>query len=146
MEALKKHPCFAAVDWDVVLRQGLRPPVVPELGSPSDTSHFDEEFTRVPARLTPPGREAWEGHGAADVAAVGAAPTPNNKTCRPASSCSVSRPPTPPSPWGGDKQGAGERDAQPTDQVETGASAAERQLAKLGDQFPTKAEGFIIAL
>ena len=39
---VKRHPFFAAEDWDALLQQTRPPPFVPQLASQMDTSNFDE--------------------------------------------------------------------------------------------------------
>ncbi|KAI8927990.1 hypothetical protein BC831DRAFT_450572 [Entophlyctis helioformis] len=50
---VKQHPFFAGVDWDAMLRLEIPPPFRPTVKSPTDTSNFDEEFTREMPVLTP---------------------------------------------------------------------------------------------
>lgn len=49
-----EHPFFACVDWDKIYNKEITPPFVPKLTSETDTSCFDQEFTREPVQLTPP--------------------------------------------------------------------------------------------
>lgn len=48
------HPFFANVDWEKVYNKEITPPFIPQLTSETDTSCFDQEFTREPVQLTPP--------------------------------------------------------------------------------------------
>ena len=41
---VKRHPFFAAEDWDALLAQSTPPPFVPKLTSNTDTSNFEEAF------------------------------------------------------------------------------------------------------
>lgn len=45
-ERMKRHPYFAAIDWDHVLHQRYVPPFIPTLNpeDPTDTSQFDDVF------------------------------------------------------------------------------------------------------
>lgn len=42
------------IDWDALFARTLKPPFVPTLRDPTDTSNFDEEFTSQKPILTPP--------------------------------------------------------------------------------------------
>ncbi|KAI8926555.1 kinase-like domain-containing protein [Entophlyctis helioformis] len=52
-EEVKRHPYFANVDWDAVLRKEHAPPFVPTINDPYDVSNFDKEFTAEQPVLTP---------------------------------------------------------------------------------------------
>ncbi|KAI9202644.1 uncharacterized protein BJ171DRAFT_512805 [Polychytrium aggregatum] len=52
-EEIKKHPYFKGVDFDAMLQLKLPPPFYPSIGSPTDVSNFDEEFTKEMPVLTP---------------------------------------------------------------------------------------------
>ncbi|KAG5462543.1 MAG: kinase-like domain-containing protein [Olpidium bornovanus] len=52
-EEIKRHPFFKAVDWDSMLHKRIPPPFLPSISSATDTSNFDEEFTREVPVLTP---------------------------------------------------------------------------------------------
>ncbi|KAH6565313.1 hypothetical protein BASA50_008961 [Batrachochytrium salamandrivorans] len=52
-EEVKKHPYFANVDWDVLLRKEMPAPFLPIIAGQFDVSNFDKEFTAEPAILTP---------------------------------------------------------------------------------------------
>ena len=45
---IKEHVFLRNVDWELVLRKGLTPPIVPSLRE----SNFDSEFRALPARLS----------------------------------------------------------------------------------------------
>lgn len=42
------------IDWGALFARTLKPPFVPTLKDPTDTSNFDEEFTSQKPILTPP--------------------------------------------------------------------------------------------
>ncbi|OHS96565.1 RAC family serine/threonine-protein kinase like protein [Tritrichomonas foetus] len=42
---IKVHPFFCEIDWDKVLRKDIRPSWIPPVENPTDTSHFDPQFT-----------------------------------------------------------------------------------------------------
>jgi protein-serine/threonine kinase len=44
-EELKRHPFFADIDWDALMKKNVVPPFKPKLSSVLDTSNFDPEFT-----------------------------------------------------------------------------------------------------
>ncbi|RIB14584.1 kinase-like domain-containing protein [Gigaspora rosea] len=52
-EEIKRHPFFKGVNWDDMLAKKVPPPFYPTIASPTDTSNFDEEFTREEPVLTP---------------------------------------------------------------------------------------------
>ncbi|KAJ3393354.1 Serine/threonine kinase [Entophlyctis sp. JEL0112] len=52
-EDIKGHQYFSSVNWDDVLNLRIPPPFFPTIKSASDTSNFDEEFTKEPPVLTP---------------------------------------------------------------------------------------------
>lgn len=45
VEELKEHPFFYGYDWDAILEKRVQPEWVPQIGSPTDVSNFDEDFT-----------------------------------------------------------------------------------------------------
>ena len=46
---------FASIDWEKLLACQIKPPWIPQINDPLDTSLFDQEFTRMPVKsLTPP--------------------------------------------------------------------------------------------
>lgn len=51
---IMEHTFFASVDWGRIYRKEIAPPFIPNLTSETDTSYFDQEFTREPVQLTPP--------------------------------------------------------------------------------------------
>ncbi|CAG8437090.1 2387_t:CDS:10 [Funneliformis caledonium] len=52
-EDIKRHPFFKGVNWDDMLAKKVPPPFYPSISSPTDTSNFDDEFTREVPVLTP---------------------------------------------------------------------------------------------
>ncbi|CAG8562747.1 23489_t:CDS:10 [Dentiscutata erythropus] len=52
-EEIKRHPFFKGVNWDDMLAKKVPPPFYPTIASPTDTSNFDEEFTKEEPVLTP---------------------------------------------------------------------------------------------
>nr|KAJ3412449.1 Serine/threonine kinase [Polyrhizophydium stewartii] len=52
-DEVKRHPYFANVDWDAILRKELPAPFVPTINDPYDVSNFDKEFTAEQPVLTP---------------------------------------------------------------------------------------------
>eukprot|EP00798_Chlamydomonas_sp_ICE-L_P011017 gene11017-18981_t len=42
IQEIKDHPWFGGLDWDLLQKKMYRPPVLPEIGSPEDTSSFDD--------------------------------------------------------------------------------------------------------
>jgi len=52
-EEVKRHPFFRSVDWQAIFEKKVPPPFIPSINSRTDTSNFDEEFTREPPVLTP---------------------------------------------------------------------------------------------
>ncbi|KAI9734674.1 MAG: Serine/threonine-protein kinase [Cirrosporium novae-zelandiae] len=44
---LKRHPFFADIDWDALMKKDVKPPFKPKLKSALDTSNFDPEFTNA---------------------------------------------------------------------------------------------------
>ncbi|KAH3763413.1 cAMP-dependent protein kinase [Pelomyxa schiedti] len=47
-EDIKKHAFFHGVNWELVLRKALRPPIIPPFTWPGDTCNFDE-YTERPS-------------------------------------------------------------------------------------------------
>jgi serine/threonine protein kinase len=45
---IMKQPFFADLDWDAVLARRIVPEWIPQIASATDTSNFEEEFTRDP--------------------------------------------------------------------------------------------------
>ncbi|KAK9473046.1 uncharacterized protein V1510DRAFT_364399 [Dipodascopsis tothii] len=52
-EEVMAHPYFANINFDDIYHKRVRPPFVPTISSPTDTSNFDQEFTREVPVLTP---------------------------------------------------------------------------------------------
>lgn len=50
---IMQHPFFADINWDDVYHKRIKPAFVPTLRDPTDTSNFDEEFTKEQPKLTP---------------------------------------------------------------------------------------------
>lgn len=47
-EEVKKHPFFAFIDWQALLKGRMKPPWRPNVAGSLDTSQFDAEFTSMP--------------------------------------------------------------------------------------------------
>jgi hypothetical protein len=47
---IKRHPFFQTIDWDRLYARQISPPFKPQVASEIDTTHFDKEFTALPAR------------------------------------------------------------------------------------------------
>jgi hypothetical protein len=43
---IRNHPFFAGINWDDLYNKKIAPPFRPNVSSDTDTSYFDEEFTR----------------------------------------------------------------------------------------------------
>lgn len=52
-EEIKKHLFFKDVSFDDVYNRRIPPPYFPTIGNATDTSNFDQEFTREQPTLTP---------------------------------------------------------------------------------------------
>lgn len=52
-EEIKRHLFFKDVDWDLVYKRQIPPPYFPAIANATDTSNFDQEFTREQPTLTP---------------------------------------------------------------------------------------------
>jgi len=52
-EEIKRHPFFRGVNWDDMLAKKVPPPFYPSISGRTDTSNFDEEFTKEIPVLTP---------------------------------------------------------------------------------------------
>lgn len=52
-EDIKRHLFFKDVNFDDVYNKRIPPPYFPVIGSATDTSNFDQEFTREQPTLTP---------------------------------------------------------------------------------------------
>lgn len=45
IDEIKKHPFFATIDWDKLLRKEIQPPFKPAVSRADDAFYFDSEFT-----------------------------------------------------------------------------------------------------
>ena len=52
-EDIKRHPFFKDVNFEDVYNRRIPPPYFPTIGNATDTSNFDQEFTREQPTLTP---------------------------------------------------------------------------------------------
>jgi classical protein kinase C/novel protein kinase C epsilon type len=52
-EEIKRHAFFSDVNFDDVYHKRIPPPYFPTIGNATDTSNFDQEFTREQPTLTP---------------------------------------------------------------------------------------------
>jgi len=52
-EEVKTHPYFRNVNFDDIYHKRVPPPFLPQLQHSTDTSNFDQEFTRETPILTP---------------------------------------------------------------------------------------------
>lgn len=43
---IKRHPYFASIDWDRLLRKEIQPTYIPQVSGPSDISMIDDLFTK----------------------------------------------------------------------------------------------------
>lgn len=50
---IMKHPFFADINWDDIYHKRIKPAFVPNLKDATDTSNFDDEFTKEQPKLTP---------------------------------------------------------------------------------------------
>uniref|UniRef100_A0A8C5Z351 AGC-kinase C-terminal domain-containing protein n=1 Tax=Marmota marmota marmota TaxID=9994 RepID=A0A8C5Z351_MARMA len=48
-----EEPFFRNINFDDILNLRVKPPYIPEIKSPEDTSYFEQEFTSAPPTLTP---------------------------------------------------------------------------------------------
>ncbi|CAI4054707.1 hypothetical protein SKDZ_02G0050 [Saccharomyces kudriavzevii ZP591] len=48
-----EEPFFRNINFEDVLNLRIKPPYIPEIKSPEDTSYFEQEFTSAPPTLTP---------------------------------------------------------------------------------------------
>ncbi|KRX28218.1 RAC-beta serine/threonine-protein kinase [Trichinella nelsoni] len=53
-QEIMAHPFFEPIDWQALYEKRLVPPFRPEVQSDTDTSYFDQEFTRESVDFTPP--------------------------------------------------------------------------------------------
>lgn len=52
-EEIIRHPFFAGIDFEKLLKKVYQPPFKPQVEGATDVSNFDREFTQMPAVLTP---------------------------------------------------------------------------------------------
>ncbi|KAL3234366.1 Protein kinase C-like 1 [Nakaseomyces bracarensis] len=50
---IMEEPFFRNINFDDMLNLRVKPPYIPEIKSPEDTSYFEQEFTSAPPSLTP---------------------------------------------------------------------------------------------
>ncbi|KAJ3196205.1 Ribosomal protein S6 kinase beta-2 [Irineochytrium annulatum] len=50
---IKKHNFFRKLDWESLADRSCVPPIIPQVGSPDDTSNFDAIFTAMPLDSPP---------------------------------------------------------------------------------------------
>lgn len=50
---IMQHPFYAGIDWDKLMSRTFETPYKPVLSGATDTSHFDENQTKI--MFTPPG-------------------------------------------------------------------------------------------
>jgi serine/threonine protein kinase len=50
---IKKHPWFAKLDWDNLMKKTIEPPFKPYVSGPDDTRNIDKMFLNEPAKETP---------------------------------------------------------------------------------------------
>jgi len=53
-EEIKLHPYFDDLNWNAVYQKKLKPPYVPKIRSPFDSSNFESTFTDMAPCLSPP--------------------------------------------------------------------------------------------
>ncbi|XP_041051528.1 ribosomal protein S6 kinase alpha-6 isoform X1 [Carcharodon carcharias] len=53
VEEIKRHPFFATIDWNKLVRKEIQPPFKPAAGKPEDTFCFDPEFTAKTPKDSP---------------------------------------------------------------------------------------------
>lgn len=53
IQEIKKHPFFASVDWDALLKKKTPAPFVPHIEGDLDVRNIDRMFTRELPRETP---------------------------------------------------------------------------------------------
>jgi len=51
--AIKEHTFFREINWEALERKEVTPPFKPTVSSMSDTSNFDDEFTKLPIKSPP---------------------------------------------------------------------------------------------
>ncbi|XP_028809848.1 protein kinase C epsilon type-like isoform X2 [Denticeps clupeoides] len=52
-EAIKLHPFFRDIDWDLLEQRRVKPPFKPRIKTKRDVNNFDQDFTREEPLLTP---------------------------------------------------------------------------------------------
>lgn len=52
-QEVMSHAFFRNINWDDIYHKRVPAPFIPTIGSPTDTSNFDQEFTSVTPVLTP---------------------------------------------------------------------------------------------
>uniref|UniRef100_A0A669BBG0 Protein kinase C n=1 Tax=Oreochromis niloticus TaxID=8128 RepID=A0A669BBG0_ORENI len=52
-EAIKLHPFFREIDWNLLEQRKIRPPFKPRIKTKRDVNNFDQDFTREEPVLTP---------------------------------------------------------------------------------------------
>eukprot|EP00914_Ancora_sagittata_P012479 GHVO01024002.1.p1 GENE.GHVO01024002.1~~GHVO01024002.1.p1 ORF type:complete len:482 (-),score=75.56 GHVO01024002.1:376-1821(-) len=52
---IMSHSFFMKIDWQLLIDRKVSPPFQPQVTSETDTRYFDEQFTKEPVELTPPG-------------------------------------------------------------------------------------------
>ena len=52
-DEVMEEPFFRNINFDDILNLRVKPPYIPEIKSPEDTSYFEQEFTSAPPTLTP---------------------------------------------------------------------------------------------
>jgi hypothetical protein len=50
---IKKHPFFAEIDWNAMMRKKIPPPYKPQLDCAEDTRHFDTDICNIPIESPP---------------------------------------------------------------------------------------------
>ncbi|XP_031435444.1 protein kinase C epsilon type [Clupea harengus] len=52
-DAIKNHPFFKEIDWDLLEQRKVKPPFKPRIKTKRDVNNFDQDFTREEPVLTP---------------------------------------------------------------------------------------------
>ena len=58
-QEIMSQPFFRNINWDDIRAKRVEPPFKPQIGNPTDTSNFDQEFTSVTPVLTPVQSGKW---------------------------------------------------------------------------------------
>ncbi len=45
---IKQHVWFDKINWEALKANKIKPPFIPKLSSETDTTNFDQEFTKTP--------------------------------------------------------------------------------------------------